>query len=811
MKSEPVKRGSLGCVFISLYLIHQNCLIYRVMKKIITRWSAPMKGLMVTLLVVLGSGSSLAQQSGGNDFSADRTNRSANQNPSRLTPQTRMQPLTRSFDRTSMRVAQSSSTGDSGFSPTDSETIGGMDYKDGSSASDVVPDRNQSNGLYDMRGGQGNRGGQQQSVVGRQNNSTSRGSNSMGRSSAPSSASSRSNSQLRAWPLPVSPEWERTLKAEGYIYAPIKPQEQNSIGEVVMFQDGSQFGNRSGTSSNVMSNQWEVYKNTAIIDVDDLSLQEIQKRTLTLRNLGGEDLTGVALRYVRDDGGKIDARRIGNIPGNASAVQVSTRNDFGQNQSIANRRTNRNERQFNSSGQHDVSFSDRDPRLDDRRNFDSPARDTVNNGGWDLNDDQRIRRPRESRQAFQRDDRSLSRRDARDRFGDDNRDFSRSNDRRMSNDYFDSLRRRNLDDRDQRDIDYVRNSINQNRSDDYSSRSDFGPNRYGNDGRDGRSPGYDGRSRDYDANFAMEQRELQERLLAAKRLEVEDAEEAAWRKHQRETMEEARLARFYDDDLTPLRRRSSISNNYPSGLYGFGADRFADRSTDPNYRGRRTDALSPATASNASADRVAQILAEKEADLDAKIGAIDHLMKLDSASRNLDSKISSLKNVNPQNNSQGRVKSLVPNTLGGDLAAPRGLRLASTGTNTGYDGLNGGAPILDINGYGQRGRGTRNASSFGNETTSGASDGRMLRLMWLLLLISLGANFYLAMLARSFYTQYEELADELRETFSTSNSMSTTRSRSMPSSRSQSRHSSRPRSRPESRSESRPESGPASI
>ena len=53
-----------------------------------------------------------------------------------------------------MRVAQSSSTGDSGFSPTDSETIGGMDYKAGSSASDVVPvttpDRNQSNGLYDI-------------------------------------------------------------------------------------------------------------------------------------------------------------------------------------------------------------------------------------------------------------------------------------------------------------------------------------------------------------------------------------------------------------------------------------------------------------------------------------------------------------------------------------------------------------------------------------------------------------------------------------------------------------------------------------
>ena len=65
-----------------------------------------------------------------------------------------------------------------------------------------------------------------------------------------------------------------------------------------MFQDGTQFGNPSGAGSNVTPNQWEVYKDTAIIDVNDFSLQEIQKGTLTLRDLGAENLTGVALRYV---------------------------------------------------------------------------------------------------------------------------------------------------------------------------------------------------------------------------------------------------------------------------------------------------------------------------------------------------------------------------------------------------------------------------------------------------------------------------------------------------------------------------------
>ena len=761
-----------------------------------------MKGLMVTLLVVFGSGSSLAQQFSGNDFSADRTNRTANQNSSLRTNQTRLQPLKRSFDRTSMRVAQSSSTNDGGFRPTSSQTIGGTDYEEGSHKSDVVPvtnsDRDQDNGLYNF---QMNRGGQQQSVTSRQNYS-----NLDSERAFPSNQASSSNNQLRAWPLPVSPEWERTLKTEGYIYAPIKPQEQNSIGEVVMFRDNSQFGNRSGTGSNVTSSQWEVYKNTAIIDVDNFSLQEIQKRTLTLRNLGVENLTGVALRYVGDNGNKIDVRRIGNIPGNnisgnPSETPVANRNDFGHNQPNANRVTNRdrdrgtnrntrpNERQFSASGQRDVSFSDSNRHQDDRQNFDSPARNTFDNGGWNVNDNQRIRQPR---QPFQSDSRDRFADDNWDRFGDDNRDFSRNNNR-LSNDYLDSLQRRDADDRDQRDIDYVRDRINQNRSDEYSLRGDDRISRYPTDNRfdddrrsrSNRTPG-DGRSLDYDANFASQQRELQKRLLDAKRLEVKNAEDAAWLKHQRESMEEARLARFYDEDLTPLPRRSSTSDNYSPSPYRFGANRLADRSTDPNYSGRRTDALSATTASNASADRVAQILAEKEADLDAKIGAIDHLMKLDSAGRNLDSKINSLKNVNQPNNSRGRVHSLVsqtvPNTLGGDLAASRHVQVASVGNSKSYNGLNGGAPPLDINGYRQRNRG--DSTSFSEQP---ASDKRMLRLMWLLLLISLGANFYLAMLSRSFYTQYEELADELRETFSNSSSMSSPRPSSRPSPRTSAR------------------------
>ena len=98
---------------------------------------------------------------------------------------------------------------------------------------------------------------------------------------------------------------------------------------------------------------------------------------------------------------------------------------------------------------------------------------------------------------------------------------------------------------------------------------------------------------------------------------------------------------------------------------------------------------------------------------------------------------------------------------------------------------------MNINGFGQHGQRNRGGSSYGNEPTTGAGDSRMLRLMWLLLLISLGANVYLAMLSRSFYTQYEELADELRETFSTSSSISSPRHSSISSSRHSSRHTQR--------------------
>ncbi len=131
---------------------------------------------------------------------------------------------------------------------------------------------------------------------------------------------SHTRDQLREWPLRISLEWQRTLKAQGFLYAPISGEERDSIGEIILFQEVSSFKNRSI----INSNQLTVYKNTAIVDIDDLTLQELQQRTLSLRNLDGKDLTGVVLRYVRKDGSKVDIRSVVNIPGNAPVVKTTS-------------------------------------------------------------------------------------------------------------------------------------------------------------------------------------------------------------------------------------------------------------------------------------------------------------------------------------------------------------------------------------------------------------------------------------------------------------------------------------------------------
>ena len=94
-----------------------------------------------------------------------------------------------------------------------------------------------------------------------------------------------------------------------------------------MFRDSAQLSKRSEQGSILATHRWRIYMNTVIIDVDDFSMREIRKHSLSLRNLGGENLTGVALRYVQENGDKIDVQSI-RFPGNDGRFDQSTqRND----------------------------------------------------------------------------------------------------------------------------------------------------------------------------------------------------------------------------------------------------------------------------------------------------------------------------------------------------------------------------------------------------------------------------------------------------------------------------------------------------
>ncbi len=759
-----------------------------------------MKGLMVTLLIVLGSGTALAQQFGGNDFSANRSVKLDNSGNSVLdsrsrTNQTRMQPLKRPFSSTAMRVAQSSSVNadsrvdlgraSNAFSATSRQTIGGSNYRQELDAKRAV-DFSGPGQTSDLDLGHDHQGhgvntpkGQSdelpQSRVSDDRRSTTQrassrpfsshrpsqtGFSGSNNSSQTTQSMSGLNNRMTPMTLEVTHDLEQELKQVGYLYATIKPQLQGKIDEIVMFQNRSNYSNRSGTGSNVTSDHWDLHHNTAVIDITDFDLRAIQNRTLTLRELGGEKITGVALRYVGDDGHKIALRDIRQINGSefpSRGAASASHNRLPV--SFAQRRT-----------------SDRiDPPSDPQDNFER-QRVSNNDGGWNLNNGRQQRRPNldiddrrfaDDNRSPQYISESLS--GSRPRESNRYRESVRDDHSRLSNEYLAGLDQRDGHSRHDRDLNYMRDSIDRDRRDltenRYESDYDRPRSRYTSASTGGSPPG---RSTDFDATLAAERHELRKRWQQADELHAKLEEEAAWAKHQRAMMEENRIAQQQQESLGPL-KRSYMS--VPTSLGGFPSyhpDRLADRSVDPVYTGPRVDAFAGTNHSSAAADRVFQHLA-------------DHMAKMEVINRKLDAKATAIERDEQRLNdrlSNGRVSSLVPratvpNTLGGDMATPRHDRLASNATPARYDGLPSTAPVLDINGH-RRGSSSaaRYSSSNGSASSTGsASDGKMLRLMWLLLLISLAVNGYLAILSRSFYTQYEELADELRETFSSSSSL----------------------------------------
>ncbi len=82
----------------------------------------------------------------------------------------------------------------------------------------------------------------------------------------------------------------------------------------------------------------------------------------------------------------------------------------------------------------------------------------------------------------------------------------------------------------------------------------------------------------------------------------------------------------------------------------------------------------------------------------------------------------------------------------------------------------GRAPELQINGPRTKPGNVNDADGQVGRDQDLLADARSLernnQVLWFIMLCSVGLNFYLALISRSFYVRYEELADELRDTFS---------------------------------------------
>jgi hypothetical protein len=105
---------------------------------------------------------------------------------------------------------------------------------------------------------------------------------------------------------------------------------------------------------------------------------------------------------------------------------------------------------------------------------------------------------------------------------------------------------------------------------------------------------------------------------------------------------------------------------------------------------------------------------------------------------------------------------LVRGTLGGNLAAGQRYRVAANSIGNGSVG-NGSVSELSM-----RPTQTNYQNGAGHSGVNSGSSDKLVRALWLVAFLSIGMNAYLALLARSFYARYNELADELRETFTAS-------------------------------------------
>lgn len=552
-----------------------------------------------------------------------------------------------------------------------------------------------------------------------------------------STASNRSAAPFSIYDLEITPDLEYDLKRNGYLYAKTNRQESLS-NQIRLFGDRRRTDDRS-REAKIFSSAVDTYQDNLVIDIDDYALEQIENGSYTLDNFDQFNARGVILRYVSRDNSKVDLARLPIGSDNAGAanprdnqrdvqgnIQRDRRSGF-DNQATDYRRTN-----TDGDGRFVLPATGRDRR-------DTQTAGAVVADYRDFRNDRGDRDGRNSSEGYD----SVTRRNYQDRMADIYRDDSR----RQREPIVDRRRSRPFD-----DVSYVDRGTENSQ------------------GRDLLEQG----QRELQRN--VEQLRLMRQDLAREAREIELRKQGLTRSNRQSDPRDAGTLRGQD---SYRQYRPAELDRLARDRDALASPRFADRQfsntggTQSPYWGEYATIAPVSDSEDPEFNSYVRQNEDQLSRIKKKMAAISQSSKLHALENDLDRKFQKQQleqSAAKHKNRVGTVASfnddgLVRGTLGGNLAAgnsgyPDNRLAANTVVGNNQDGR--------VSHLSMRSEQSRFGGPVGQSNTATRSSNKLEQALWLVALLSIGMNLYLALLARSFYSRYNELADELRETFTAS-------------------------------------------
>lgn len=537
-------------------------------------------------------------------------------------------------------------------------------------------------------------------------------------------ASDRTPDPFSIYDLEITPDLEYDLKRNGFLYA--KTDRQQSLSDQLrLFGDRQRSADRS-RESKIFASTVGTFQGNLVIDIDDYALEQIENGSYTLDGFNQFNAAGVILRYVNRDNSKIELTS--SLIGQPTAEPIDQRDqrDLGRD---LRRRSNSQTTDYRrddieGDGRFVLPTTDRDRRVTSAsRNSNTVDRDRQNDR--DIYD-------------------SAARRNYQDRMADIYRDDTRRPrdrivDRRPASRYD--------------DISYNDSDVEDSRGQNLLTQGQL------------------------EIERNLEQLRLMRRNLAAEAREIELRKQDLERQ---DLLADARGvgAQIPREQYPPL--RSAGRDRLAGERDPFVSPRFADRefgatgiTASPYLSDYAT--IPPAVQSDdPEFNRYVQQNEDQLSRIKKKMAAISQSSKLFALENDLDLKFQKQQleqSAAKRTPGVGTVASfnddgLVRGTLGGNLAArDNGYRYDRLVANTGSADAVYQRGISDLS---MRSGHSNFPTPVQPPTTHSPSSSKKEQALWFIALLSIGMNIYLALLARTFYSRYNELADELRETFSAS-------------------------------------------